>query len=285
MNLRVNKERFARVATELLFVVILISCGRSSLEPATIKQDHASLATLEERQIQKLNSVKVFFGHKSVGGNILEGIKSLMALDPRLKLNLVHSSDPALVPGPAFIEAEIGENGDPLSKNAAFVSALRAGMGAEGGIAFHKYCYVDFTGTSDVGELFEKYQHGIDALAAQHPTIRIIHVTVPLTTVEPAAKAWVKNILGRNTARAANVKRNEFNQLLKQTYPPETIFDLARVESTRPDGSRSYFLLGDKQIYTLAEEYTTDGGHLNALGSAEAARGMLATLADAASKN
>lgn len=244
-----------------------------------------SVLALTDHQIRTLASKKIFFGHKSVGGNILEGIRTLMAADSRLQLNLVRSADPASVPGPAFIEAEVGENGNPLSKTAAFAAALSKGMGTQGGIAMYKYCYVDVTDATDVPHLFEQYQQGIVSLKTEHPNLKIIHITVPLTTVEPAAKAWVKEVLGRHTSRGANAKRNEFNRLLKQTYPADSIFDLAEVESTRSDGSRSYFQRGNERIYTLAEEYTTDGGHLNELGSEAAAQAMLTTLANAGSEN
>jgi len=240
----------------------------------------ASAVLLSDQQIRALVSKKVFFGHKSVGGNIIEGVKELMAADPRLKLNLVTSADPSSVQGPALIESEIGENGIPPSKNAAFAGVLRRGMGPRGGIAMYKYCYVDVTDSTDVPHLFKEYRQGIESLVAEHPSVRIIHITVPLTTVEPAPKAWVKEVLGRHTARAANIKRNEFNRLLKQTYAADSIFDLAEVESTLPDGSRSYFSSGTDRIYTLAEEYTTDGGHLNELGRKAAAERLLTLLAN-----
>jgi len=243
--------------------------------PATM----ASTFALSDRQIRALAAKRVFFGHMSVGGNILEGVKDLMAADSRLKLNLVTSADPSSVQGPALIESEVGENGMPSSKNTAFAAALSKGMGTQGGIAMYKYCYVDVTDSTDVQHLFEEYRRGIESLATEHPSVRIIHITVPLTTVEPAPKAWVKEVLGRHTARAANIKRNQFNRLLKQTYPADSIFDLAEVESTLPDGSRSYFSSGTDRIYTLAEEYTSDGGHLNEVGRKAAAERLLTQLA------
>lgn len=255
------------------------------MAPVTIAEAASAQSGLGNEEIAKLESVTVFFGHKSVGVNILEGIKSLMASDTRLKLNLVRCSQPASVRGPAFIEDEIGENGNPSSKNAAFYSALRAGLGPQGGIAMYKYCYVDITDSSNVAELFKQYRRGIELLSAGHPNVKFVHVTAPLTTVEPAAKAWVKAMIGRPTARAANIKRNEFNDLVRKTYPPNSILDLAKAESTRPDGSRSYFNAGGKQIYVLAEEYTTDGGHLNTIGSEVAAREMLKTLAKTTDRN
>lgn len=249
------------------------------MAPVTPAETNSAQIDLSSGEIKNLTSARVFFGHKSVGANVLEGLKSLMAGDPRLKLKLVRSSQPASVRGPAFIEDEIGENGNAFSKNAAFRSALRTGLGPEGGIALYKYCYVDITESSNVAEIFEQYRRGIAALSAEHPNLRFIHVTTPLTTVEPAAKARIKAMLGRPSARQANARRNEFNDLMRQAYPSDSIFDLAKAESTHPDGSRSYFTADGKQICILAEEYTTDGGHLNALGSQVAAREMLKTLA------
>jgi hypothetical protein len=49
------------------------------------------------------------------------------------------------------------------------------------------------------------------------------------------------------------------------------VFDLAVLESTRPDGSRVSYTQGADTVYTLAPEYTNDGGHLN-----EAAKRMVA---------
>jgi len=234
---------------------------------------------LSDQQIRALAPKRVFFGHKSVGANILEGVRDLMTADSGLKLKIVMSADPSAVDGPALIEAEIGENGIPQSKNAAFAAALINGMGPQGGIAMYKYCYVDITDSTDVPRLFDQYRKGIAALEAAHPDIKFVHITVPLTTVEPAIKAWVKTILGRRTARAENMKRNEFNRMLKHTYAANRIFDLAEQESTRSDGSRAYFSSGSERIYTLADEYTTDGGHLNELGRRAAAKRLLAFLA------
>jgi len=103
---------------------------------------------------------------------------------------------------------------------------------------------------------------------------------VPLTNLEPTTKAWIKGLLGRTTAQDVNVKRNEFNSLLRNTYLGiDPIFDLAQVESTHPDGTREYFTRDGKAIYTLAPEFTTDGGHLNEFGRQSAAEALLQILA------
>jgi len=235
---------------------------------------------LSDQQVSRLATQTVFFGHQSVGDNIVQGIRDLMAEDPRLHLNLINSADPSEIAGPAFIEAHIGENTRPDSKNDAFRAVVDKGLGARDSIVTMKYCYVDIGPGTDVIRMFREYSQLVSQLKAKYPGLKIVHVTVPLTTVEPAGKAWLKELVGKSTARADNLKRNQFNRLLKETYQSKDIFDLAQVESTHTDGSREYFVENEEPIYTLAPEYTDDGGHLNAIGRQVAAKKMLITLAN-----
>lgn len=232
-----------------------------------------------DQQLAAMASKRIYFGHQSVGANILDGIKDVAELSPGATLRIIASSDPASLSGPGLFESPVGENGDPESKNEAFARVLEKGMGAQGGIAFYKYCYVDFSATTDVQKVFASYRQHIDALKAKYHALRIVHVTVPLTMVEPAGKAWVKALLGRETARDANIRRNEFNRLVRETYRDDPIFDLAEIESTHPDGSRAFFTTRGQAVYTLCPEYTTDGGHLNAIGRRRAAEKLIALLA------
>jgi len=235
---------------------------------------------LSDQQVASLTAKRIFFGHQSVGNNIIQGIRDLASVDPQLKLNLVKSSDPQSVSGPAFVEFEIGQNGNPQSKIDAFAAVLDKGVAAQGGIAMFKFCYVDIESSTNIPKMFVGYRNGISTLKARYPSLKIVHVTVPLTTVEPASKAWIKRLLGRVTLQDVNVKRNEFNNLMRQTYAGiDAIFDLAEVESTHGDGSRSYFTRGNEKIYTLAPEFTADGGHLNEVGRRVAAARLLFILA------
>jgi lysophospholipase L1-like esterase len=66
--------------------------------------------------------------------------------------------------------------------------------------------------------------------------------------------------------------------MLREKYAGEPLFDLAKVESTRPNGSRSFFHDGANVVYTLAPELTDDGGHLNATGRLAAAEEFAAVI-------
>ena len=57
--------------------------------------------TLNEQQIASLQTKKIFFGHQSVGADVVQGIRDLMNVDSRLKLKLVTSADPQSTSGPA----------------------------------------------------------------------------------------------------------------------------------------------------------------------------------------
>ena len=233
---------------------------------------------LNDEQASHLATLTVFFGHQSVGDNIVDGVRDLMAEDPRLHLKIINSGEPGGIAGPAFVEAHIGENTHPDSKNDAFRAIVDKGLGARGGIAIMKYCYVDIRPGTDVARMFREYSGLVSQLEAKYPALKIVHVTVPLTTVEPAGRAWLKGLLGKPTARADNWKRNQFNQLLRENYQSKEIFDLAQVESTHADGSREYFVEGAQKIFVLAPEYTLDGGHLNQIGRRAAAQQLLLTL-------
>ncbi len=235
---------------------------------------------MTDQELASLETKKIFFGHQSVGDNIMGGVRDLMLRDPRLKLKIVNSTNPEAVSGPALIEYHVGHNGTPESKNNEFAAIVAKGLGAQGGIAMLKYCFADIDASTDVQNMFQRYRSRIDALRRQYPLLRIVHTTVPLTTVEPAPIAWLKSVLGKRTYRDANSKRQEFNQLLRNTYANrEPIFDLAEVESTCPDGSRSYFIAGGKVVETLVPEYAADTGHLNEIGRRAAAEDLIRVLA------
>ena len=69
-----------------------------------------------------------------------------------------------------------------------------------------------------------------------------------------------------------NINRNQFNEILRKEYEGKApIFDLAKIESTYPDGKTSYSMVPD---------YTYDGGHLNETGRKKAAEQLLVLLAN-----
>jgi lysophospholipase L1-like esterase len=134
-----------------------------------------------------------------------------------------------------------------------------------------------------VAQVFSNYRKGIAELHEKYPSLTVVRSTVPLTSDQPSQtiKDQIKDVLRELAGRDANVKRNEFNRMLKDEYgSKDPIVDLAEIESTHPDGSRSFFSRGTQKVYTLAPEFTRDGGHLNELGRRRLAERLLFLLAN-----
>lgn len=219
--------------------------------------------------LQRMAQERIYFAHQSVGANILQGVKELSA---RAGV-------------PVFVKDEfVPENGDPLRKLENFRHSV--GTGSRYDIALVKFCYVDIDADTDVAALFDQYRMVMSELRAKNPRTVFVHVTLPLTTVQTGPKAWVKRLLGRSPyGTVENVRRDEYNRLLRSTYAGrEPIFDLARLESTAPDGKLVTVTWDGFTAPAMAPEYTNDGGHLNALGRVRAAREFIAVLARAKQK-
>lgn len=220
----------------------------------------------------------VLFGHQSVGTNILDGVQDLasQARVP-LKVSEVTAGQDPLPRGIAHVFVE--RNGDPGLKLQSFERALDRGP-AEVDVALLKFCFVDLFEQGDPRALFERYQSSFRALQARHPRTTFVHVTMPLTTIPSGPKAFVKRLLGRERSEHHNARREQFNALMRAAYDGrEPLFDLARLEATRPDGAREAYPLDGQQVSMLVAEYTDDGGHLNELGRRRAARELLRILA------
>jgi hypothetical protein len=142
-----------------------------------------------------------------------------------------------------------------------------------------KYCFVDIDEQTDAGALFRRYQQTVATLRSIHPEAVLVHVTVPLIT-DSQLRNFINAVRGRPTRRTQNGVREAYNGLLRAAYAgKEPIFDLARVQSTRADGTREHATFEGKPVYALAREWASDDGHLNAAGRLRAAEELLVTLA------
>jgi hypothetical protein len=224
-------------------------------------------------ELRALAGRSVFFGHQSVGGNVLEGLERIAAAES-VPLPVAEGRPGA----PGITHAHIGANGDPLGKLAAFAQAVDGGGAID--VALMKFCYVDFHAGTDPAALFARYQETLAGLAARHPGTTFVHVTAPLTTIQGGWKPLVKRLLGRETSPAENARREAFNALVRRAYQgKEPLFDLARLESTRPDGGAEQISWKGQQVPVLVGGYTDDGGHLNATGQDRVARALAQYLA------
>ena len=256
----------------LLFVLAFVSCGGVT--------DNKAMNVLEE-DLRTVSSVTVFFGHQSVGYNILDGIKDIYDGSDGVRINISETYSIEEAAKPVFAHGRIGKNGDPIGKIDAFTEYVEGGIGDEAQITFMKFCYVDFGPDTDYEALFQHYRNTMTRLREQFPKTTFIHLTVPLVTRETGIKATAKKLLGRSLSGTEdNLVRMRYNDELKKEYQgKEPVFDIAGIESTFPNGERNVFSLDGEKYYALIPEYTTDGGHLNEKGRRVVAARLVQLLA------
>jgi hypothetical protein len=227
----------------------------------------AQMAVLAQRAI--------FFEHASVGSNVEDGIDGLRDLvsgaRPTIRFAVAGSVGAstiaaALQPGLFFGNWFPSQNGFPFAKLSTFESLINGGVGAKADIAMMKFCFTDLPtsdGSVTANSVFDAYRAMMTRLKAAYPKVKFVHWTMPLTMDGPSS----------------NGPRERFNDLIRSTYGGiDPVFDLALVESTRPDGSRSL----DGGVPSMYSGYTPagDGGHLNSAGCDVVARALVSLLAN-----
>jgi hypothetical protein len=226
--------------------------------------------------LERVSRHTIYFGHQSVGRNVIDGLRELAASEG-VPLRIVETADLGSVAPGTFAHGAVPDNGNPVLKLRSFERVL--GTGAVD-VALVKFCYVDIDASTDVRALFSEYEATFAALEKKYPRTTFVHVTLPLTTVQGGWKGAAKTLLGRTLNGAAeNARRDEFNSLLRTAVAGRPLFDLARAESTRPDGSAETFDWKGRRVPALVTAYSSDGGHLNGEGAARAAHQLLAVLA------
>jgi hypothetical protein len=240
------------------------------------------VSKIDDSAWKALSEKRILFGHQSVGDNIIDGVQDLRKKHSRIQLDTTKLKKPlADIQQPGFYHFHVGQNTNPKSKIDDFRQWLENGMGDKIDIAFFKFCYIDVNPSSNVVELFQMYQSTLSSLKEKYPEVKFVHVTMPLVKLQDGPKAWIKKLIGKPISGLAdNMKRDEFNRLLLSAYAgKEPVYDLAKAESTYPNGTRSVMTSESRDFYTLVPDYTDDGEHLNATGRQAAASELLRVLA------
>ncbi len=253
----------------LLVMCTALACGqRERLEDAMTNAEQVSAAEWDT-----LVARRVVFGRQSVGLNILTGLQALAA-EAQVPLAITETRAPSGTAG--IVHFKVGRNGDPQAKIDDFAAVMES-MGQHADIALMKLCYIDISSETDIRRLADYYGETLDRLGAQFPRTTFVAVTTPLTAVQSGLKARVKKLLGRaSDGLAANARRTEFNELLRERYGRQgRLFDLALCESETSAPER----FQGQTVETLDPALTSDGGHLNALGAQRVATRFVKFLA------
>ncbi len=255
-----------RVLTFMAGVSFFI-CASSSLGGEMQERKSASSQSdgaVTVAVLKKVAEKRIYFGHQSVGLNIIDGINNILKEHQGAELRIAKTKDPLALNSPVFAHSMVGENEDPVSKINDFVRSIDTGIGGKAEIAFFKFCYVDITRNTDVEEVFTAYKTAMQRLKNKYPNTQFVHLTVPLSLSAPSIKGWIKGVLGREDN---NIKKSVYNAMLRHEYGGrDPIFDLAGIESTYPDGRKASFTSNGTTYYSLVPDYTSDDGHLNETG-------------------
>jgi hypothetical protein len=260
----------------IILAVFMLSCGNETVINEEEKGENMKALSVEA--IEKVASKKIFFGHMSVGLNILEGLKDLQNENSDFnKIKVIELNSDPKVDEAGLYHKKVGYNAIPKGKCDTFESILSANeIGEKFDVAFLKFCYVDFNKETSVKEIYDYYVRTVTNLKSKFPYLQIVHITVPLVVHSGGIKKTIKNLIYGDIP---NIKRNKFNALLKNKFAgKDPILDLAAVESTYPDGKREYFEHDDDKVYALIPGYTYDGGHLNKIGRFRAANELIKVL-------
>jgi hypothetical protein len=263
----------------LLLTVALTGCQQKTQEQAAVPVDLNQV----KADLNTLSQARVYFAHQSVGRNMLKGIEMLSAeTGVPLRVEEVKPGAPVDA-GPGLFHANVGENGVADSKITAFVSDVSAvGSTAPYDVAMLKFCYTDIGGGSkdnSAQRLFERYQQAMAGVQEQQPNLKLLHTTMPLRAEPLGMKTKVKRMLGMSAfTDADNVLRGEYNALVRKE---SALFDVARLEATRNDGTIASFSAQGREVEMMAPEHTYDGGHLTDPAKRYFAAAFLRTLAEA----
>ena len=263
-----------------LIVLLVSGCQRNHYDMNDIYAKYGNGSENTAAYIEKAAALKVYFGHQSVGFNIIDGIEKWEA-ETGVQIAIVETKDLSSGADASLVHFRVGKNQNPLSKVDEFVSLVGQIPNEGNPVAFFKFCYVDFTSKTDVDEVYAHYKKKMLYLMESYPYIRFAASTVPYMGKQRGAKALAKKVLGRaSSAYLDNKKREDFNKKLiadfKGVLP---IFDLGGIEATLPDGTPVTYTQDGKVFPLMPNIYTYDMGHLTEHGARTLGYNLLAFLA------
>jgi hypothetical protein len=262
----------------IAILLIFTSCAKHQDEGRGLPMNKGSL----KEDLLLLQTKRIYFGHQSVGEDIMNGLRSILRENSDVRLNLVTAKGDVDLPGTFFLDSFVGENRRTDLKCADFARCIDSLTGGRLDIALLKFCFADIQRETNIGEILDRYTATIDSLKRRHPGVRFVHVTVPLSAGTTGLKRLVNSVLGRaGNNDMANLNRHRFSEMLKKRFSGEPVFDLESIESTYPDGTRETSTVGAETAYSLIGDYAAeDGDHLNEKGRDLAARSLVRLLAD-----
>jgi len=228
---------------------------------------------------EMIRQKKIVFVYRSVGRDILEGIKEMGRKNDRSEFIFIDEDtmNRELKPKRGFfLQQWLNMNSSPQDLKKNYEDLLDRIQVKD--IDFAMVRFSPFFDDNLVEENFKKVQIAIEDLKKEFPDTEFLISTFPLTHSKTSLKTWIKKLIGQDDIWEydSNITVNEFNRHMRETYGNEaTFFDLAKIQSTYPNGERSTFTKKGKSYYHMVSEYTHDGTHLSAKGREVVAEQLL----------
>jgi len=253
--------------------LLLYGCPAPEVIPTTARMiNHTNFdpASVSDADILAAAALDVYFEHASVGQNIVGGIDALAIAQPR------YTSGRTSSPSPAWYDSNngLGDNdrGNPgaSAKISGFTNSMDASSGllpSKLDVATYKFCWIDLDGNdddpTDGTALFNAAKAAMEILQADYPGVVFVWWTMPIER------------------DSAYTERQEYNDAVRAycSSNDQWLLDIADLESHNDSGVAQ---LDGSNRELLYDEYTDDGGHLNAAGSQKLAKAYWKLLAEIA---
>ncbi len=184
----IKSRKYIILGLIALGLSLVIGAGLPQMQQTVQSVSLPTLSEVSDSAWQRLAQQRIWFGHQSVGSNIIEGLKDLHQIHPQINVNLLETSDPATVNSPGLIHFTIGQNAYPQSKIIDFNKIVQRNSTQKPNIALFKFCFLDIDSKTDISQVFKDYKTMMDRLIKTFPNTKFVQVTVPLTT-EPRGKS------------------------------------------------------------------------------------------------
>lgn len=248
----------------LFSLVILFGClsGGSVTQAAPILIGYTNCLSVTNTlatTAADIGTLKWYFAHASVGGNMMDGVADLRALGTnhyRFRGGSASSTPPATTQTGVIYEHNRGNPGWQAKFNQFQTCVSNGWRFPRVNLAMNKLCYID----PDAN--LTAYLNSMSALESAFPETVFVYMTIPLM----------------NATDSDNRLRNVFNDGVRDWVRAghRVLFDIADIEAHDTTGAACTYTSNGRVCQRLCPAYTDDGGHLNTPGRQLVARGFYA---------
>lgn len=246
-----------------------IARTKSATSGMIIDHNAVDAAVIPLPWLDQARALDTFFGHKSVGNNILDGMVDLQVQNSeRYTIAMQYGWPNWFADNDGILHRTIGTNYYPETKIDAFNTHLRDDGFHVADVAMMKFCPSDVPpfSSTPAADTWVAYRDMMNALEHDYPGVTFVWWTISLMTADD---------------NRGNDERAVFNGLVREYCAASgcLLFDIADIESHDPDGSPIVGPTGHEAMYN---GYSDDGAHLNEMGRQRVANAFWWLLARAA---